>query len=156
KNLHGSFSEDRYTLTAYVAWAVFGGQPPSSEGQATLGYLRSTRPEAIKDPYTLALVCNALAALDPSRDTARPYLARLDSLKQGDGKRVWWPHGENARTLFYGGGQAGSIETTALAVLALVRTGQYPETVRGALTWLTEQKDPRGTWHSTQATVLAL
>jgi uncharacterized protein YfaS (alpha-2-macroglobulin family) len=155
KNLEGTFSEDRYTVTAYVAWAVFGGQPPSLESQATLRYLQATKPEAIRDPYTLALVCNALTGLDPSRDAARHYLARLDALKQGDGKRAWWAHGDNARTLFYGGGQAGNIEATALAVLALVPAG-YQETVRGALTWLTERKDPHGTWHSTQATVLAL
>src|SRR5206468_3775016 len=107
--------------------------------------LQSTRPEAVKDSYTLALACIALAALDPSGATVRPYLNRLDSLKQisADGKRTWWPHADNSRTLFYGGGQAGSIETTALAVLALVSAG-YPDTVRGALTWLTEQKDPHG------------
>ena len=34
--------------------------------------------------------------------------------------------------------------------------GQYSGTARGALTWLIDQKDASGTWHSTQATVLAL
>src|SRR5262249_11102732 len=34
--------------------------------------------------------------------------------------------------------------------------GGHPETVRGALAWLVEQKGPGGVWGSTQATVLAL
>jgi hypothetical protein len=34
--------------------------------------------------------------------------------------------------------------------------GTHPGTVRGALGWLITQKDASGTWHSTQATVLAL
>src|SRR5205823_9151656 len=56
---------------------------------------------------------------------------------------------------FYGSGRGGSVETTGLAVLALLKGG-YSATVRGALTWIAEQRDPSGTWHSTQATVLAL
>jgi hypothetical protein len=43
-----------------------------------------------------------------------------------------------------------------LAVLALLQGKHSPEAVRGALAWLVQQKDARGTWHSTQATVLAL
>jgi hypothetical protein len=33
---------------------------------------------------------------------------------------------------------------------------RHPGTARAALTWLVEQKDGRGTWYSTQATVLSL
>ena len=61
-----------------------------------------------------------------------------------------------ARTTFYGAGRGGQVETTALATLALIRAGRNPDTTRKALTWLTSQKDPNGTWYSTQATVLAL
>jgi uncharacterized protein YfaS (alpha-2-macroglobulin family) len=43
-----------------------------------------------------------------------------------------------------------------MAALALLDAGAYPKTARGALSWLIEQKDPSGTWHSTQATVLSL
>jgi hypothetical protein len=37
-----------------------------------------------------------------------------------------------------------------------MRGGQHPATTRAALSWLVDQKDATGTWHSTQATVLAL
>ena len=36
------------------------------------------------------------------------------------------------------------METTALAALALIRSGRNPDTTRKALTWLTSQKDPNG------------
>jgi hypothetical protein len=53
-------------------------------------------------------------------------------------------------------GQTGSIETTALAALALLRANSHPEITNAALTFLVQQKDSFGTWHSTQATVLSL
>jgi type II secretory pathway pseudopilin PulG len=165
----------RLSTTAYIAWAVFGagtgagdsasGSPspqpsPGGRGRAgqTLRYLLAHEPATIDDPYVLALVCNALAALDPSGRDVRPYLERLDAMKQSsaDGKLAWWEQAPTGRTVFYGAGRSGSIETTALAALAMIRTATYPGTTRAALAWLAEQKDAAGTWHSTQATVLAL
>lgn len=58
--------------------------------------------------------------------------------------------------MFYGAGRSGDIETTAMAALALMKSGRYSASVKGALQWLITQKDGHGTWHSTQATVLAL
>lgn len=145
-----------YTTTAYVAWAVFNGQQQDPEAAVTLNYLLQRTPSSIKDPYTLALVCNALLALDPTGTRAYPYLDRLENMKTLDGKLPCWRLGTNGSTAFYGAGQAGSIETTALAVLAFTRANVFTGTTPGALAWLARQKDGRGTWHSTQATVLAL
>src|SRR5262249_25291601 len=144
-----------YGTTAYVAWAVFGDEPSGDSGP-TREYLLSVRPEEVGDVYDLALACNALLALDPTGELAGPYLRRLERLQKGAGKVVWWEQGEKGRTIFYGSGRCGDVETTALAVLALVRAGRSPGTVNAALSWLVAQKDPRGTWYSTQATVLAL
>jgi hypothetical protein len=146
------------STTAYVAWAAFGGGSSATEASATRDYLLSHSPNAIDDPYTLALVSNALLALDPSGVLVRPYLARLDGMKQlsSDGKLTWWDRSPGARTTFYGGGRSGGIETTALAALAMMSANHAPTTIRGALSWLGDQKDSCGTWHSTQATVLAL
>jgi uncharacterized protein YfaS (alpha-2-macroglobulin family) len=142
--------------TAYVAWAVFQDAETRKVGGSTLAYLLSRRPETISDPYTLALVCNALLALDPQGATAGPYLERLESMKQSDGKMTWWQQGAGGETMFYGRGQSGDVETTALAVLALTTAKRSPGLTRSALAWLVARKDPRGTWYSTQATVLAL
>ncbi len=47
------------------------------------------------------------------------------------------------------------MESTALAVLALMKSGRSPAAVRGGLTWIAEQRQA-GHWGSTQATILAL
>ncbi len=147
--------------TAYVAWAVFGGQGSSDQG-ATATYLRAQKPEQIEDPYTLAVMIAALTAMDAKAPELKMLVARLDSLKKTDatGKRVWWEkptaEGREGYRPFYGNGDAGAIETTAMSALALLKVGGQPANVRGALTWLVEKKDARGTWHSTQATILAL
>jgi uncharacterized protein YfaS (alpha-2-macroglobulin family) len=60
------------------------------------------------------------------------------------------------RTTFYGSGQSGSVETTALAVLAFLKAREHPGTASKALAWISQQRDKAGTWYSTQATVLAL
>ncbi|MBI1916994.1 MAG: hypothetical protein HYS12_19980 [Planctomycetes bacterium] len=152
----GHFVGSAYATTAYVAWSVFADEASRDEAGRTLDFLLSERPEAIRDPYVLALTCNALLALDRKGDSAAPYLNRLESLRKSDGKRVWWELDERGQTLFYGAGPSGSVETTALAVLALVEAKRSPTLTSAALSWLVAQKDPRGTWHSTQATVLAL
>jgi hypothetical protein len=187
----GHYGHDlaRYSTTAYIAWAVFGGREWDFRADLTRSYLLSRSPETIDDPYVLALACNALVAL--RAEGVGPYLQRLDSLKRTseDGKLAWWEQPQGTHTTFHGTGRSGSIETTALAVLALLHyrsapgmmpmpgmmpgglmpgmmqpgrpaapssAGADPGTLRGALAWLVQQKDPSGTWHSTQATVLAL
>jgi uncharacterized protein YfaS (alpha-2-macroglobulin family) len=143
--------------TAYVAWAVFGEGRAAQYAQPTRDYLLKTGPEQINDPYTLALVANALLGIDEAGSLALPYLDRLDKLVQGanDGQ-AYWQLPQNTRTAFYGAGNAGNIEATALATIALIQGKKNPETVRRALTWLVAQKDRNGTWYSTQATVLSL
>jgi hypothetical protein len=155
----GEGDAGRLQTTAYIALAVFAhAETRKEESQKTWDFLLAHPPGKIRDPYVLALVCNALLTIDPKAREIAPYLDRLDSLKQPleDGKFVCWKQAPGARTAFYGQGRGGSIETTALAVLAMIPANQYPETTRRALAWLIRQKDPRGTWHSTQATVLAL
>jgi len=152
----GSGDAARLSTTAYIAWAVFSGQADKSLAAKTQSYLLSHRPESIADPYTLALVCNALLAMDHDGVSARPYVARLLSMRKTDATRVWWEQNAGRRTMTYATGVSGSIETTALAVLALLNTNTEPGSAKAALTWLVEQKDRMGTFHSTQATVLAL
>jgi hypothetical protein len=147
----------RLRSTAYIAWALFARQN-ADEGRLTRDYLLRHNPAAIGDPYTLALVGNALLALDPKGPSAHPYLDRLRALSRSDeqGKFVWWERRSGARTLFHGGGRSGSVETTALTALALIAGKRDVSMIHGALAWLAAQRDGRGGWASTQATVLAL
>jgi hypothetical protein len=148
----------RLGATAYIAWAVFSDPGSRSLAGVTVDYLVKHEPSTIADPYILALVANALLALDPTGKHAQAYLDHLETLKHADanGKLCWWEQPATSRTTFYGSGRAGSIETTALATLAFVQAKKYPGSALGALDWLIQQKDAGGTWYSTQATVLAL
>jgi uncharacterized protein YfaS (alpha-2-macroglobulin family) len=148
----------RLATTAYVAWAVFADGKAGNYSRVTLDYLLARPPAEIKDPHVLALVCNALLAIDPKGKEAGPYLAQLAQMAEREegGKRAFWKQPAGARTTFYGAGQSGQVETTALAVLALLKAGREPGLARAALGWIVSRKDPNGTWHSTQATVLAL
>jgi hypothetical protein len=154
----GGYDAQTLPITAYIAWAVFAGGKTKDPGDLTRRYLLSYRPEDIQDPHALALVANAILALEPQGESAAPYLDRLDALRQKaqDGRLVFWNKAAGTRTGFYGQGQSANIETTAIAALALHAGKRYPDSVRGALAWLVSQKDPNGTWHSTQPTVFAL
>ncbi|MCK6550067.1 hypothetical protein L6R52_29805 [Myxococcota bacterium] len=48
------------------------------------------------------------------------------------------------------------IETTALALLALMKQGGYEDQVRSGVEWLNANRGGYGAWNATQATVLAL
>jgi uncharacterized protein YfaS (alpha-2-macroglobulin family) len=148
----------RLATTAYIAAAVFADGHSAAEARATQEFLLRQDPKAIDDPYTLALLCIALQAMKSGGDAASPYLSRLREMEHVDNghKLVWWEQQPDQRTAFYGAGRSGNIETTALACLALLKGGQDPEAIRGALSWLIARRDSAGTWHSTQATVLAL
>ncbi|RPJ43356.1 MAG: hypothetical protein EHM21_11655, partial [Chloroflexi bacterium] len=81
-------------------------------------------------------------------------LDRLAGMAQREGQGVFWKSG--VATFVGSEGQTGSIETTALAALALLRAESHPDIANAALIYLVQQKDSYGTWHSTQATVLTL
>src|SRR5262249_29511138 len=116
-HLAGGESGSRLAVTAYVAWAVFSDEQARADSRPTIEWLLNHRPDDIKDAHTLALVCNALLAIDPERDEIAAYLDRLVSLRKRseDGALSHWQRPANERTLFYGGGLSGQVETTALA-----------------------------------------
>jgi uncharacterized protein YfaS (alpha-2-macroglobulin family) len=147
----------RLHATAYIAWAVFDGEH-SADAAPTRQFLLQHAPESITDPYELALVCNALLVIDAKDSAVQPYLQRLLELQKtsADGRHTRWELARGGRTAFYGAGGCGHVETTALAVLALLKADQQASAVRSALTWLAEQRRNGGHWGSTQATILAL
>ena len=148
--------------TAYVAWALAeAGLPAVASAEAgeagsrldrTMEYLDSQAREE-KDPYTLALCANALIAAGRASG-AREIVARLGQAKIADKETVHWISGGEGAT--FSRGNALDIETTALAAYAMLRSRDQMETAHKALAWLIQQKDPRGTWYSTQATVHAM
>jgi len=90
---------------------------------------------------------------DRSAD-AKELIKRLDGMKTEDGEMVHWTSRSEGVTCSRG--NALDIETTALVAYAMLKSNQHTSVAHKALAWLVEQKDCRGTWHSTQATVHAM
>jgi alpha-2-macroglobulin-like protein len=153
-----ALGDARLTTTAYIAWSVFADHSASSNAAATQRFLRSSANAARANPYTTALTVLALMTIDPNDATARDLVTSLESTRQNspDGKLTHWSAASNRTTAFYATGNSADIETTALAALALLQSNGHTTTAHAALRWLVASKDLRGTWFSTQATVLAL
>jgi len=140
--------------TAYIAWALIeaGYEDTPQVGQA-ISYLREFA-LGQDDAYSLALVANALASYDTNHGMTRAVIDRLYEMRVDEDDVVYWR--TDAASFMGATGESGSLETTALAAIALMRTGAHPQAVSGALAYLIQGKDSWGTWSTTQATILSL
>lgn len=148
---------------AYIVWALTESDPDDKEGMTDLlkqlDYLKKLAMEnadAKKDPYFLALVANALLhrPVNGNRDEAIALLARIadNHLKTGyvDGA---------ATSITCSGGRDLQIETTALAVLGWLRSGEptkFVKPIKETTKWIGQQRGGYGGFGSTQSTILAL
>jgi hypothetical protein len=140
--------------TAYIAWALIeAGYGDTPEVGRAIATIREHASE-VEDAYGLALVANALAAYDPDDSVTKAVIDRLYEMRVEEGEVVYW---QTSAASFMGAtGESGSLETTALAAIALMRANAYPDAVSGALAYLIQGKDSWGTWSTTQATILSL
>lgn len=145
--------------TAYVTWALLSTRESSPKTKAGWEYVRSHWKEA-EGPYQLALACNALVAGDnlfnngDLDDTTIQALDRLISMAQRKDDQMWW---ESKMTgLTHSRGRGADLEATGLAAIALISSGVHAPEATQVLNYLIANKDPGGTWYSTQATMLAL
>ena len=149
--------DPKLLLTSYVAWSLLDSGCRDRQGWTkSIDYIRGHLDDAKDNAYILALAANALAAWDAKDDRTLAVLQRLDAAKQDmpDWKAASFPSA--GQSLTYARGDSVTVETTALAVLALRRVDGYEPTINQALTYLVKAKDGDGTWGSTQATILAL
>jgi hypothetical protein len=138
-------------VTAYVAWALAESGYRGPALDRALGYL-GRRLEESNDAYTLALATSAFARAKHA--SAGAGARRLATKAERKDKLVSFAPAE--ATAYYGRGTAGSVETTALAVYGLALAAAEPALSAGGLGYIAARRDPRGTWHSTQGTILAL
>ncbi len=154
-----NLQNDRLPVTSYIVWSlVEAGFEDDTGTQRGLAYIQEFQGQA-EDPYSLALIANALVAADLAageglQSSTESVLDRLAATAQQEGNGVIWR--SDVATFIGSEGQTGSIETTALAALAFLRSDSHPDLANGALTSLIQQKDSFGTWYNTQATILAL
>jgi uncharacterized protein YfaS (alpha-2-macroglobulin family) len=151
------FNSDVLRITAYLAWSLentgYTGTAVERARQFVENHL-----SAKMDAYTLAVVANFATdfgngAQGNDRDfTRRATQLLLDARTEKD-EQAWWTAEE---TGVYGQGLSASVETTGLAVQALLKWGQASNTTRKALNYIVAKKDAAGTWGTTQATIMAL
>lgn len=144
--------------TSYITWGLtYSGCKLPGVEQA-VAYLRAHADEA-KDPYVLAMLANALVNADllltPGKLAAgtEQVLERLVAAAKRQDGQMWWETELTGVT--HSSGKHSDLEATGMAALALIAAGRHGEASE-VLTYLIGQKDARGTWHSTQATTLAL
>lgn len=146
------YNSDLLRITAYIAWALgntgYQGGAVEKASQFIQSHLSGKN-----DAYTLAILANFAVDYGKDREFTRQAMQMLLDARNEKDDQMWWSSEE---TGVYSTGASASIETTGLAVQALLKWGQAPSTARKALAYITAKKDSSGTWGSTQATIVAL
>ncbi len=143
-------------MTSFVTWALAdSGRAQETNVQRALSYIRANAANE-KDPYTLALAANALAAADAKDSTTAQVLEQLASLVVRDDAQSAGAHWGGENTMMGGYGNTGAVESTALAIHALIRGGRNLPLANEAMSFIVKSKDSWGTWGSTQATIWSL
>jgi type II secretory pathway pseudopilin PulG/5-hydroxyisourate hydrolase-like protein (transthyretin family) len=144
----------RGSITAFAAWALAESGDQSANLDRALNYLRA-RPKELSNAYSKALAANAFLARDRNDSFGRQLVAELKERGvPGSAQTLHWT--SDGYSVTYSHGTGMDVETTALSAMAVMKAGLWPESVKQALTWLSNEKSSCGTWGSTQATILAM
>jgi hypothetical protein len=143
-------------LTSYVAWALADSGLRGHEVKKAIDYIRKHVADAKDNAYILALVANALAAWDAKDDRTFEVLKKLDKMRKALPEWKACCFETKGQSLTYAHGDSLTVETTALAVLAMAKTGQFTNSINQGLMYLVKSKGAQGTWGTTSATILSL
>jgi uncharacterized protein YfaS (alpha-2-macroglobulin family) len=146
------YNSDVLRITAYIAWSLENAAYQGPEVERAVEFVEK-HVGAKTDSYTLAVIANFAADYGKDREFTQHAVQLLLDARTDKGEQVWWSADE---TGVYGTGESASVETTGLAVQALLRSGEASGVVRKALSYLVSKKDASGTWGTTQATIMAL
>jgi alpha-2-macroglobulin-like protein len=146
------YNSDLLRITAYIAWSMIntGYQGPAVEQAKKFV---EAHMDGKMDAYTLAVVANFAAEYGKDREFTQHAIQLLLDAREEKDEQVWWTTQE---TSVYATGPSAAVETTGLAVQALLRSGEASGTARKALNYLASKKDAQGNWGTTQATIMAL
>jgi uncharacterized protein YfaS (alpha-2-macroglobulin family) len=146
------FNSDVLRITAYLAWSLENTGYQGTAVEQAKRYVEKHM-NAKVDTYTLVVLANFAADYGKDREFVKETIQHLLDARTEKDDKVWWNAEE---TSVYATGESASVETTGLAVQALLRSGEASGTARKALSYLASKKDAYGTWGTTQATIMAL
>jgi uncharacterized protein YfaS (alpha-2-macroglobulin family) len=151
------FNSDVLRITAYLAWSLENTEYQGPAVERAKQFVQNHM-NAKMDAYTLAVVANfaadyGMGESGKDREFTRQAMQLLLDARTEKDEQAWWDAEE---TGVYGRGTSAGVETTGLAVQALLKWGEGSGTARKALAYITAKKDAAGTWGTTQATIMAL
>jgi hypothetical protein len=148
-----SFGRASYeTTNMYITWALSeAGRVKGLDKE--LAYAKKLGLES-KDPYHVALAANTFLNVAPNDADTKKLVSRLVEMQD---KKGHFPGA--AQSITMSGGESLEIETTSLAVLAMVKAspgGEYEPQLRASVEWLNGHRGGYGEWGNTQGTILSL
>jgi uncharacterized protein YfaS (alpha-2-macroglobulin family) len=149
------YNSDAVRIATYIAWSLesSGYRGPAVEKAKSFVESQLGGAAAKSDAYSLAVLANFASDYAKDREfTHRTAQMLLDAASEKD-DQTWWSSQE---TSMYATGSSAAVETTGLAVQALLKANEGSATARKALAYLASKKDASGAWGSTQATIMAL
>jgi len=146
------YNTDVLRITAYIAWSLKNTGYQGEVVERAKRFVEAHMAEKA-DTYTLAVVANFAASYGSDREFTQHAIQLLLDARTERDEKVWWTAEE---TGVYGRGESASVETTGLAVQALLQAREAGGTARKALNYIASKKDANGTWGTTQATIMAL
>jgi hypothetical protein len=149
----GSATSSQVLSTAYVAWALAESGTTGAGLDKALAYLRQHAGQ-IDGAYGVALVATALVSANPDDPAASGLLDQLESMAQTSGGKASWSSNEQSLTCGYG--DSMQIETTALALNALLKGKRKTAIIGQGVAYLASKRDSLGAFGTTQSTALAL
>jgi uncharacterized protein YfaS (alpha-2-macroglobulin family) len=147
------YNTDTVRITAYIGWALaatgYKGEAVERAKQFVASHATGR-----EDSYTLAVIANFAADSGTDRNWTDAAVSALASKASENGKTAFW--NQEGETPTSAREDSADLETTALAVQALLKSGQRSALAKKGLDYLTEKKDALGNWQTTQATILSL
>jgi len=140
------------TTTAYIMWAL--AEADRAAKLDTELAVQKKLGETTKDPYLLALATNTNVLVAPKAADTTAMVKRLIAMQGADGGFTG-----AKESITMSGGESLTIETTALAVLAMIKAspaGEYSAAIRKSVEYLNGKRGGYGQWGNTQATILGL
>jgi hypothetical protein len=136
------------TTNAYIMWAL--AEAHRTKGLDVELATQQKLGASTTDPYLLALATNTALLTGNGNDFAK----RLAGMQGKDGSFTG-----AKESITMSGGESLTIETTALATLALIKASpanEYESQIRAAVDFLNGHRSGFGEWGNTQATILGL
>ena len=147
------YNTDVVRITAYIGWAL-ASTGYKGEAVARARQFVASHTTGREDAYTLAVIANFAADSGADRSWTDAAVNALASKANEGSKTAFWK--QEGETPTSAREESADLETTALAVQALLKSGQRSALAKKGLDYLTEKKDALGNWQTTQATILSL